>query len=279
MKLNEIAIEIRSILEQKRRELSLTFEEESHTYTIKKLDSDEITSEYPSVSTVLKKFYTPFPAEEKSLQICRGDLNEQIALLEQWKLTADYATNMGSRVHYNLEKYLIDLYNNYKEIRQPLFKCDENQINTGDKMIEAGKDFIDLMFKRKAVLLDTEIVLGCNKLCYTGQPDKVWLMNGKNGELGFVVTDYKSNKPKNFEIQRYTKQMLEPFEKYPDTALSHYYIQLPLYAKLLISMLKGSKYENIKFVGAVVVLLKDDNTFVEYKVPTDIIHKVMDLNF
>ena len=44
-------------------------------------------------------------------------------------------------------------------------------------------------------------------------------------------------------------------------------------------MLKGSKYENIKFVGAVVVLLKDDNTFVEYKVPTDIIHKVMDLNF
>ena len=33
-------------------------------------------------------------------------------------------------------------------------------------------------------------------------------------------------------------------------------------------MLEGSKYEDKKFLGGVIVLLKDDGTFVEYKVPT-----------
>lgn len=278
MNLQQIASEIREILENKRKQLKLTFVEDTHSYTIKKYNSDELTSEYPSVSSVIKQFYIPFPAEEKSLQMSNGDLNKQKLLLEAWKQTAVYANNVGSRVHFELEKDLINRYNNYKDVRKPIFECDEQQMLVSNNMITAGKSYLDLMIKdRKAILLDTESVLGCNQLCYTGQPDKVWLMLSKTGELGFVVTDYKSNKPKNFEVHHYTGKMLTPFEKYDDTALTHYYIQLPLYAKLILAMLKNSKYNNIKFLGAVVVLLKENSSFVEYKIPTDIINKVMSL--
>jgi hypothetical protein len=32
-------------------------------------------------------------------------------------------------------------------------------------------------------------------------------------------------------------------------------------------MLKGTQFENKQFLGGVIVLLKEDGTFVEYKVP------------
>ena len=44
-----------------------------------------------------------------------------------------------------------------------------------------------------------------------------------------------------------------PFNNIDDTALGHYYTQLPFYAKLFLDMLKGSKYENLKLFGCVVV--------------------------
>ena len=44
-------------------------------------------------------------------------------------------------------------------------------------MINAGTNYLKLMKERGAELLDTEIVLGDPGLGYTGQPDKVWLMD------------------------------------------------------------------------------------------------------
>jgi hypothetical protein len=43
-------------------------------------------------------------------------------------------------------------------------------------------------------------------------------------------------------------------------------------------MLKGTKYENIKLLGCVVVLLKDDGTFVEYKVPPQVNKTILELD-
>jgi hypothetical protein len=42
-------------------------------------------------------------------------------------------------------------------------------------------------------------------------------------------------------------------------------------------MLQGTKYENIKLLGSIVVLLKDDGTYEEYRVPFDIVQKIFDL--
>jgi hypothetical protein len=278
MDLHKIAEEIRITLEEKRKELELTFIEEDHIYFMKDTNG-KIRSNFPSVSKVLKKFYTPFDADTKALQMSDGDEYEANILLEKWKKAGDYSTNLGSRVHYELEFDLIGRYDNYKEIRRPIFECDDVQIEKSDRMISAGKEFIDLMISRGAVLLDTEIVLGDPELGYTGQPDKIWLMLNKTKDnFGIVVTDWKTNQPKNFLVQPYTGWMLHPFENYHDTALTHYYVQLPLYAKLLIKMLQNTKFEDLKLLGCVVTHLKENGTFDEYKVPSEISQGVMQMN-
>ena len=273
MRLNDVAKEIRDIISQKQNELGLTFEEENHIYTMNG------KTDYPSVSKVLKKFYTEFPTEEAAYNKAKGDPIKQQELIAEWAAAGDYSTNMGSRVHFVLESEVIKKHGNYKEVRQPEFKCDLTQIMKGDNMIVAGKKYLDLMEQRGAVLLDTEMVLGHPELGYTGQPDKVWLMmNRDKTGFGIVITDWKTNKPKNFTVTNYTKKMLHPFDDYHDNALGHYYIQLPLYGKLLLKMLEGSKYGDIKLYGCVISHLKEDSLYDEYKVPQNIINIVMDMD-
>jgi hypothetical protein len=273
MDLKSISLEIRDLITQRQQELGLTFEEEEHIYTMNG------RNDYPSVSKVLKKFYTEFPTQQAAYNKAKGDPKLQQELIEEWAAAGTYSTNMGSRVHYELEKELIKRNGSYKEVRQPIFECDNVQLFKSDNMITAGKNFLNLMEQRGAVLLDTEMVLGDPELEYVGQPDKVWLiMNIQQTEFGLVVTDYKTNKPKNFLETSYTKRLKSPFEKYPDTALGHYYLQLPLYGKLLKKMLKGTKYEDIKLYGCVISHLKDDTQYDEYKVPQDVINIIMDMD-
>jgi hypothetical protein len=273
MKLSDVAKEIRDIISQKQKELGLTFEEENHIYTMNG------KTDYPSVSKVLKKFYTEFPTEEAAYNKAKGDPIKQQELIVEWAAAGDYSTNMGSRVHFVLESEVIKKHGSYKEVRQPEFKCDLTQIMKGDNMIVAGKKYLDLMEERGAVLLDTEMVLGHPELGYTGQPDKVWLMmNRDKTGFGIVITDWKTNKPKNFTVTNFTKKMLHPFDDYHDNALGHYYIQLPLYGRLLLKMLEGSKYGDIKLYGCVISHLKEDSLYDEYKVPQKIINTVMDMD-
>ena len=273
MDLNKSVKEIREIITQKQQELELTFEEDRHIYTMMG------NSNWPSVSKVLKKFYREFPTEEAAMNKAGGDPEIAEKLKEEWAAAGTYSTNMGSRVHYLLEKKTIEKFKFEKELRKPEFVCDIEQMIKGDAMISAGDKYLRLMKERGASLLDTEIVLGSDVLGYTGQPDKVWLMENKQKDgFGFVITDWKTNKPKNFETNDFTQPMYSPFQKYPNTALGHYYLQLPFYGKLLMEMLKGSKYEDTKLLGCVVVLLKDNGNFVEYKVPQDVINIVMEMD-
>jgi hypothetical protein len=278
MDLNKIAKEIRDILQKRRDELELTFVEDTHTYYMKDL-TGVIRSDYPSVSKVMKYFYEEFDTEGISFKKAKGDPEVQQQLLDEWKAAGDYSTNMGSRVHYLLEKKLIEMFGSYKEVRQPIFECDFTQILKGDSMVTAGTDYLNLMVERGAVLLDTEIVLGDPELEYTGQPDKVWLiMNKEQTEFGLVITDWKSNKPKNFEESHFTKRMKYPFQKHPNNALGHYFTQLPFYGKLLLKMLKGSKYENIKLYGCVIVLVKETGDYEEFRVPKEVQQTILDMD-
>jgi hypothetical protein len=273
MNLVEVAKEIREIISKKQEEFGLSFEEEDHIYTMNG------RTDYPSVSKVLKKFYTEFPVEEASYNKSGGDPIRQQELIEEWAAAGTYSTNMGSRVHFVLENELIKRNGTYKQVRQPEFKCDLTQMMKGDNMIVAGKKYLDLMEERGAVLLDTEMVLGHPDLEYTGQPDKVWLiMNRSKTDFGIVITDWKSNKPKNFVSTKFTKKMLHPFDEYDDTALGHYYIQLPLYGKLLLKMLEGTKYENIPLMGGVIVHLTENVEFKEYRIPRDVVDTILKMD-
>jgi hypothetical protein len=214
-----------------------------------------------------------------ALRMSNGDPEGARQLQEQWKQAGNLSTNMGSRVHFELETDLISRFDNYKEVRQPIFTINEEQYAKSDNMIKAGKEFINLMLERGGVLLDTEIVLGDPTEQYTGQPDKVWLMQNKEKDgFGFVITDWKTNQPKNFEVHHYTGRLYPPFNNFHDNALGHYYLQLPLYGRLLRKMLEGTKYHDTKLLGNVVVLLKDDGTFVEYKVPPQINNAILTMD-
>lgn len=273
----KIRDEIKFILEKKREDLKLSFDEEHHKYTM--LDQNGVLREdWKSVSKIIKMYYDEFPAEEVALKKAKGNVEEQQRLLQEWADAGTYSTNLGSRTHFLLEKKSLEMFDIKKEVRQPIFDCDFEQILKSDRMVSAGNNFLDLMKERKAILFDTETVLGHPELKFTGQPDKLWLIkNEEKNKIGWIVTDYKTNKPKNFESNHFTKPMKYPFQKLPNNALGHYYLQLPLYAKLLTKMLRGSKYENIGLFGAIIVLLKEDGTFEEFRIPMSVISQVMNL--
>ncbi len=273
MKLSEISKEIREVISERQKQLGLVFEEERHIYTMNG------KSDWPSVSKVLKKFYKPFPTEEAAYNKAGGDPEKQQQLIEEWAAAGQYSTNLGSRVHFILEEEAIKRNGSYKEVRKPIFDCDLTQLMKSDKMIVAGKRYLDLLEQRQVELLDTEMVLGDPTLGYTGQPDKVWLTMNKTGdEFGLLITDWKTNKPKNFQVNDYTESMYEPFQDLPNNALGHYYVQLPLYGKLILEMLKGSKFENIKIYGCIIAHLRDDTQFEEFRVPKKVVDTVMGMD-
>lgn len=276
--LNIAVKEINDILEKKRKELKLTFKEEGHEY--KMLDKNgKITNNFPSVSSVLEEFFTPFDAETKALEMCYGNVSEQKLLLENWRNLGVYATNKGSRVHYELEKYALKKYGINKKVRKPIFECDEQQMVDSDMMIKAGKNFIDLMYNRGCILLETELILGSLSLGFVGQGDNFWLSYNKRKDgFGLIISDHKSNKVKNLIAQPYNDNLHHPFETWVSYALTHYYIQLALYGRLLKDMLKGSKYEDIPLLGCIVDSLRDDGSFVEYRVPQVFIDTIMTID-
>jgi hypothetical protein len=278
MDLKKIAGEIREIVSKKQQELQLTFEEDTHTYTMVN-PSGELKSDWPSVSKVMKLFYDEFDSDGIANKKAKGDPEEKERLLKEWADAGTYSTNMGSRVHYFLEQKSLEMFGIDKEVRQPLFDCDFTQILKGDSMIHAGTDYLELMMERGAVLLDTEMVLGCNEIGYVGQPDKFWLiMNKDQTEFGLIITDWKTNKKKNFEDNIFTKKMKYPFHTLSNNALGHYFTQLPFYGKLLLKMLKGSKYENIKLFGGIVVHLSDEGKYEEFRVPKEVIKTILDMD-
>ena len=277
MDLKKIAQEIRDIISERQKEFQLTFEEESHKYTM--LDNKgNLRSDFPSVSKVMKLFYDEFPTEQAAFNKAGGDPDEAERLVNEWAELGRKSANLGSRCHFFLEEHTLKEFGIDKVVRQPIFDCDAEQIIKSDTMIIAGKRYIELLKERGCVLIDTEIVLGHPELGYTGQPDKVWLVIGTNGKVGILITDWKSNKPKNFEVTRYTKKMKKPFEDLPDNALGHYNTQLPFYGKLILKMLEGSKYEDIQLLGCIIVLITEEREYHEHRVSKKTMNKILEMD-
>lgn len=278
MDLKEISAELREILKQKRSELRLSFVEQRHIYYMMD-NSGKIRSNFQSVTKIVKKFHDPFNAEKKSFEMSKGDPIEQQRLLTEWKISGELSINLGSRSHYGLEKEQINRCGNYKDVREPAFICNEEQIIKSDKMIAAGINFINLMEERGAVSLDTELVMGHPLEQYVGQCDNAWIMmNRDKTDFGFVMSDWKTNAPKNFKVFPYNKKLYPPFSEYADNALGQYYLQIPLYGRLLLKMLEGTKFDGKKFLGGVIILLKEDGTYEEFKVPQYVISTILTMD-
>lgn len=278
MNLTDIAEDIRNVIYNRQKEYELSFIEDTHTYFMKDM-TGKVRNDYPSVSKVLKYFYDEFDSDSIAYKKAKGDLNKKEELLNEWKRISDLSLNLGSRTHYLLEKEILSLFNIDKVVREPVFECDFETILKSDSMVSAGIRYANLMKERGAILLDTEVVMGHPELEYVGQADKLWLIQNKEKtDFGLIVTDWKTGNPKNFIPTMYTKKMKYPFFYLDDTALGHYSIQLPLYGKLFLKMLEGTKYEKLKLYGSIVVLLKENGDFEEFRIDKEIIDNVLSMN-
>ncbi len=87
-------------------------------------------------------FYDEFPTEEAAYKKAKGDPYEAQQLMEEWAKAGTTSTNMGSRVHFELETETLSMFNVKKEVRQPVYECDMEMTMKGDRMINAGKKFV-----------------------------------------------------------------------------------------------------------------------------------------
>ena len=266
----DIASDIRFVLSESRKTRGLTFEEESHKYSILDASGNEV-SDLPSVSTLLKNWCTPFDTVSKSLEMCNN--NEILAeqLRNEWELKGTHASSIGSYVHYKLEQYLWNAFDIEMETRKPIYNLDQYQLNEALSMVETGVNLINTIIGHGFVPIETECVMGSLPLGYFGQADNIWLGHMKKS-LVLLMTDHKTNQSKNFKNKPYNKPMHTPFESLLDTDLSKYYIQQPLYAQLFKDMLAGSKYENLDFIGFRIIHVRDGGEII--KIPNWVYNEV-----
>jgi len=72
--------------------------------------------------------------------------------------------------------------------------------------------------------------------------------------------------------------MKYPFQAQPNNALGHYFTQLPFYGKLILKMLEGTKYENIKLYGCIIVLIKEDGEYEEFRIPREVQSTILNMD-
>jgi hypothetical protein len=277
MTINELlnlAQDIRDILDDVRSKIKLTFEEETHRYSIYSEEEGCQIDHLPSVSKLIKQYSEPFDSLAVSVNMMSGDEMLAEELRKDWKKQGDDASSIGSYAHYKLEQYVWNLYDINITTRKPYYDLKNDEYLLAQNMLQNGVNMVHKIISNGFVPLDTETIMGSTKLGYFGQCDNLWLGVVK-GKIVIIMSDYKTNKTKNFEKQHYNKPMFEPFKNLYDTKLSEYYIQQPLYAQLLKDMLKDTPYKDIPIIGFRILHLRDKGTI--YKIPNWVYEEVKKL--
>tara|TARA_R110000772_G_scaffold123662_2_gene230062 strand:- start:6660 stop:7550 length:891 start_codon:yes stop_codon:yes gene_type:complete len=267
MKVNELlnlAKEIREAMEDSRIERRLDFVEKSHKYSIYNPLTERMTSNLPSVSTLIKKWSEPFDSFNKSIEMMDGDVLLAEELREKWKKMGADASSIGSYAHYKLEQYVWNLFDVDIIVRKPFYDLGHDELIIAQDMLKNGIKLVHTIVENGFVPLDTECIMGSIGLGYFGQCDNLWI-GVHNGRIVILMTDYKTNLTKNFETKPWNVPMYEPFGELLDTDLSKYFIQQPLYAQLLSDMLKNTIYKDIPIIGFRVLHLRDGGSSI--KVP------------
>lgn len=269
-KLN-LSKDISETLNQVRKERKLHFEEKNHKYFIHHPEKNKIVDDLPSVTKVLKRWYEPFDSLNKSLQMMKGDEGLAEELRKEWKKEGDDANSIGSFTHFKLEKYIWDIFDIDHQTRKPFYDLKNKELLEAQNMVKTGVGLLHKIIEKGFVPLETESIMGSVDLGYVGQSDNIWLGEYKKG-FRLIISDYKTNKTKNFKKHHYHQPMFEPFEDLYDTDLSKYFIQQSLYKELLKDMLKETPYKDIPISGLFILHLRDGGRVI--KVPEWVSSKV-----
>jgi hypothetical protein len=198
-------------------------------------------------------------------------------LKRTWRENNLKSTSNGTIVHEFGESAMyffqgrFDEMNEYIKHRQ--FE-DGYLIPYGPKQFAASKLFEDILLNYNVwpVMPEAKVYTGYNDKLhlqedYCGTFDILFAARWKDGIIRPFLMDYKTNASLTNDYNRaHNKTMLWPFEDKIDEALSHYEIQLNLYALTLEQL-------GYKVTHRIIVWLKEDGTY--EKIPVDDITDIL----
>jgi len=190
---------------------NLIFTEENHKYRVN-------NSELISVTTFIgRNFKKPFPKDFLANKVAKRDNKTVKEVLYEWKIIADYGTDLGTKCHDYAEMAMTD--------KPATLYVDPNFVQRINLFNNFWTKYFQLDIKRWC-----EIQLYSEKLKIAGTFD---LLFEKDDKL--YLGDYKFNKDFKTEDHKYgkVKKLKEPFNKIWENDITIYSIQLSLYKYLI----------------------------------------------
>jgi ATP-dependent exoDNAse (exonuclease V) beta subunit len=195
------------------RDDSLIFSEEEHSY----VKGDQV---FTSATTWIKSFNPPFKGFDSALWAPRSAAKRGISteeMLAEWKATGDAASAKGTKVHNEIERYIL----------------------IGEPVTEPLALFGLAHLAKRRGLPHPEVRIYSEKLGIAGTIDGVYAY--ANGNVDLI--DWKTNS----KLDGGYTFGLDDYKKLPDTKLMMYYLQLSLYGYILEKEY-GRKVKSLKIV-------------------------------
>ena len=242
---------------------NLEFFEGPHKYILHGKDGKD--TELPSVSSIVQKFEPHVDWDAIRLNKAKTEGIDPEELKRQWKQTNITSTSNGSKTHLFGESCMYMFQGKYdlidNEVSHYQFE-DGFLIPYGGKEIAASKFYEDLLpnYSVWPVIPEAKIYTGYNNTLslneqYCGTFDLLFAARGKDGVIRPFMADWKTNKSLVSDYNRaHGKMMLPPFENLVDEPLSHYTIQLSLYAM-------GLEQLGYEMTHRIIIWLKEDGTY------------------
>ena len=203
--------------------MAIVFKEEGHTYESN--DQDQI--DWVSVTSLVGKFKEPFDGKTIAKKSSKNKRSKWYGMtpkeiLDAWENEKNRAIKLGNWYHNQREADMLELNTIQREgvevpIIKPLVKENGNKLAPEQKLSDG-------LYPEHLVYLKSA------KLC--GQADVVEVVNGV-----ININDYKTNKEikeKGFtNWEGITKKLYNPVSHLDDCNLSHYNLQLSIYAYII----------------------------------------------
>ena len=185
------------------------FKEEEHEYEM-------FGEKFTSVTRFIEQFHEKFDSDYWSKRKADKEGVEQQVILDRWQDINDHSNMIGTFTHNWIEDYF---NKKYRELpTDPLLIDRINKFN-----LIYSKE----LHKLEPVKFEVKIFSKIWKIA--GTIDALFLYKDK-----LYIIDYKTNKKFTTDKDvKFKKYLLKPFEKYYETHLNEYSIQLSLYSLIL----------------------------------------------
>ncbi len=203
--------------------MAITFKEEGHIYE----SNDQDNIDWISVTSLVSKFKEPFDGKAIAKKSSKNKKSKWYGMtpkeiLDAWEGEKDRAIKLGNWYHNQREADMLDFKTIQREgleipIIKPIVKENGVKIAPEQKL-------------KDGVYPEHLVYLKSAKLC--GQADLVEIVNGT-----INITDYKTNKEikeKGYtNWEGITKKLYNPVSHLDDCHISHYNLQLSIYAYII----------------------------------------------